>query len=165
VHLDQILWFQFACVESPNTILRNVTLGLLREPWGIQFTHLTLGFGIQRTFDYVVYFDADYAECKVYRKSTFRTCNFLEGPRCLGVPRNKIRFAYPPPPGYIAVGHCCAQILWMRQTLWDFVYNLSKPLSKRPPTKERYRYRPCEHLLPTSWYLHQAFRWKEVLWS
>jgi hypothetical protein len=27
---------------------------------------------------------------------------------------------------YIATGHCCAQLLWMRQTLWDFGYNLNK---------------------------------------
>jgi hypothetical protein len=27
---------------------------------------------------------------------------------------------------YIAVGHCCAQLLWMRQTLRDFDYKLSK---------------------------------------
>jgi hypothetical protein len=27
---------------------------------------------------------------------------------------------------YVAVGQCCAQLLWMRQTLWDFGYNLSK---------------------------------------
>jgi hypothetical protein len=27
---------------------------------------------------------------------------------------------------YIAVGHCCAQLLWMRQTLRDYGYKLSK---------------------------------------
>jgi hypothetical protein len=27
---------------------------------------------------------------------------------------------------YIDAGHCCAQLLWMRQTLKDFGYNLSK---------------------------------------
>jgi hypothetical protein len=27
---------------------------------------------------------------------------------------------------YIVAGHCCAQLLWMRQTLTDFGYNLSK---------------------------------------
>jgi hypothetical protein len=27
---------------------------------------------------------------------------------------------------YVAAGQCCAQILWMRQTLRDFGYNLSK---------------------------------------
>jgi hypothetical protein len=27
---------------------------------------------------------------------------------------------------YVAAGQCCAQLLWMRQTLWDFGYNLSK---------------------------------------
>jgi hypothetical protein len=27
---------------------------------------------------------------------------------------------------YVAAGQCCMQLLWMRQTLWDFGYNLSK---------------------------------------
>jgi hypothetical protein len=27
---------------------------------------------------------------------------------------------------YIIVGHCCAQLLWMRQTLRDYGYKLSK---------------------------------------
>jgi hypothetical protein len=27
---------------------------------------------------------------------------------------------------YVVVGQCCAQLLWMRQTLQDFGYNLSK---------------------------------------
>jgi hypothetical protein len=27
---------------------------------------------------------------------------------------------------YVAAGQCCAQLLWMRQTLRDFGYNLSK---------------------------------------
>jgi hypothetical protein len=27
---------------------------------------------------------------------------------------------------YFATGQCCAQLLWMRQTLWDLSYNLRK---------------------------------------
>jgi hypothetical protein len=27
---------------------------------------------------------------------------------------------------YIAAGHCCAQLLWLRQTLMDYDYKLSK---------------------------------------
>jgi hypothetical protein len=34
---------------------------------------------------------------------------------------------YPPSrPQYVAAGQCCVHLLWMRQTLWDFNYNLSK---------------------------------------
>jgi hypothetical protein len=33
---------------------------------------------------------------------------------------------------YIAAGHCCVQLLWMRQTLRDYGYKLSKvPLLER----------------------------------
>jgi hypothetical protein len=27
---------------------------------------------------------------------------------------------------YVVAGQCCVQLLWMRQTLWDFGYNMSK---------------------------------------
>jgi hypothetical protein len=40
-------------------------------------------------FDLVGYSDVDYAECKVDRKSTSGTCQFLGDPRCLGLQRNK----------------------------------------------------------------------------
>jgi hypothetical protein len=37
---------------------------------------------------------------------------------------------------YIDVGHCCAQLLWMRQTLRDYGYKLSKvPLNTRVISK------------------------------
>jgi hypothetical protein len=46
-------------------------------------------------FELLGYSDADYAGCKVDRKSTFRTCNFFGW--SLGLQRNKIPFPYPRP--------------------------------------------------------------------
>ena len=40
---------------------------------------------------------------------------------------------------YIAAGHCCAQILWMRQTLRDYGYKLSKvPLLADNPVEHNH---------------------------
>jgi hypothetical protein len=41
------------------------------------------------TFDLIGYFDADWAGCKIDRKSTLGTCQFVGRSRCLGLQRNK----------------------------------------------------------------------------
>jgi hypothetical protein len=55
------------------------------------------------TFDLIGYSDADWAGCKINIKST----STAEAE-------------------YSAAGHCCAQLLWMRQTLRDYGYKLTK---------------------------------------
>jgi hypothetical protein len=42
-------------------------------------------------FDLIGYSDADYARCKIDRKSTSGTCQFLGRPWCPGLQRNKIQ--------------------------------------------------------------------------
>jgi hypothetical protein len=47
---------------------------------------------------------------------------------------------------YIVVGHCCAQLLWMRQTLRDYGYKLSKvPLLCDNESAIRMADNPVEH--------------------
>jgi hypothetical protein len=47
---------------------------------------------------------------------------------------------------YIATGHCCAQLLWMRQTLRDYGYKLSKvPLLCDNESAIRMADNPVEH--------------------
>jgi hypothetical protein len=47
---------------------------------------------------------------------------------------------------YIAAGHCCAQLLWMRQTLRDYDYKLSKvPLLCDNESAIRMADNPIEH--------------------
>ena len=47
---------------------------------------------------------------------------------------------------YVAAGQCCAQLLWMRQTLRDFGYNLSKvPLLCDNESATRIAENPVEH--------------------
>jgi hypothetical protein len=47
---------------------------------------------------------------------------------------------------YIVAGHCCAQLLWMRQTLRDYGYKLSKvPLICDNESAIRMAENPVEH--------------------
>jgi hypothetical protein len=78
------------------------------------------------TFDLIEYLDSDYVGYKVDRKSTLGTCQFL-GRFLVSWSSKKQTFVAlsTPEAKYVAAGQCCAQLLWMRQTLRDN-YNLSK---------------------------------------
>jgi hypothetical protein len=79
------------------------------------------------TFDLIGYFDADYAGCKIDRKSTSGTCQFLGRSLVSLASKKQNSVALSTAEGeYIVAGHCCAQLLWMRQTLRDYGYKLSK---------------------------------------
>jgi hypothetical protein len=79
------------------------------------------------TFDLIGYSDSDYAGCKVDRKSTSGTCQFLGRSLVSWSSKKQTSVALSTDEAeYVAVGQCCAQLLWMRQTLRDFGYNLSK---------------------------------------
>jgi hypothetical protein len=79
------------------------------------------------TFDLIGYSDSDYARCKVDRKSTSGTYQFL-GRSLVSWSSKKQTYVTlsTAEAEYVAAGQCCAQLLWMRQTLMDFGYNLSK---------------------------------------
>jgi hypothetical protein len=99
------------------------------------------------TFDLIGYSDADWAGCKIDRKSTSGTC------QCLG--RSLVSWASKKQNSvalstteaeYIVAGHCCAQLLWMRQTLRDYGYKLSKvPLLCDNESAIRMADNPVEH--------------------
>jgi hypothetical protein len=79
------------------------------------------------TFDLIGYADFDYAGCKVDRKSTSGTCQFLGRSLVSWSSKKQTSIALSTAEAeYVAAGQCCAQLLWMRQTLWDFGYNLNK---------------------------------------
>jgi hypothetical protein len=79
------------------------------------------------TFDLVGYSNSDYARCKVDRKSTSGTCQFLGRSLVSWSSKKQTSVALSTAKAkYVAAGQYCAQLLWMRQTLWDFGYNLSK---------------------------------------
>jgi hypothetical protein len=79
------------------------------------------------TFDLIGYSDSDYAGCKIDRKSTSGTCQFLGRSLVSWSSKKQTSVALSTVEAeYVATGQCCAQLLWMRQTLRDFGYNLSK---------------------------------------
>jgi hypothetical protein len=64
------------------------------------------------TFDLIGYFDADYAECKTNRKSTSETCQFLGRSLVSWASKKQNLVALSTAEAeYIAIGHCCAQLL------------------------------------------------------
>ena len=99
------------------------------------------------TFDLVGYSDSDYAGCKVDRKSTSGTCQFLGRSLVSWNSKKQTSVALSTAEAeYVAAGQCCAQLLWMRQTLRDFGYNLSKvPLLCDNESAIRMAENPVEH--------------------
>jgi hypothetical protein len=79
------------------------------------------------TFDLIGYSDADYAGCNLDRKRTSETCQFLGRSLVSWTSKKQNSIALSTVEAeYIAAGHCCAQLLWMRQILSDYGYKLSK---------------------------------------
>jgi hypothetical protein len=78
------------------------------------------------TFDLIGYSDADYARCKINRKSTSETCQFMGRSLVSWASKKQNSVAlFTAEAEYIVAGHCCAQLLWMRQTLRDYGYKLT----------------------------------------
>jgi hypothetical protein len=67
------------------------------------------------TFDLLGYSDLDYAGCKVDRKTTSGTCQFIEWSLVSWSSKKQNSVALSTTEaGYVAAGACCAQLLWMR---------------------------------------------------
>ncbi|WVZ51642.1 hypothetical protein U9M48_002764 [Paspalum notatum var. saurae] len=65
--------------------------------------------------------DADFAGCRVERKSTSGTCQFLEASLVSRSSRKQTSVSLSTTEAeYIAAASCCSQLLWMKATLSDF---------------------------------------------
>jgi hypothetical protein len=98
-------------------------------------------------FKLLGYSNADYAGCKVDRKSTSRTYQFL-GRSLVSWSSKKQNFVAlsTVEAESIAAGSCCAQLLWMRQTLEDYGYSMNHiPLLCDNESAIKIAYNPCEH--------------------
>jgi hypothetical protein len=79
------------------------------------------------TFDLLSYSNSDYAGCKVDQKSTIRTCKFLCRSLVSWSSKKQNLVALSTTEAeYVAAGACCAQLLWMKQTLSDYGCEFSK---------------------------------------
>jgi hypothetical protein len=99
------------------------------------------------TFDLIGYSDINYAACKIDRKSTSGTCQFLGRSLVSWASKKQNSLALSTAEvEYIVACHCCAQLLWMRQTLRDYGYKLSKvPLLCDNESAIRMTDNPVEH--------------------
>ena len=72
-------------------------------------------------FDLIAYCDADFAGCKLDRKSTSGTCHFLGNSLVSWSSKKQNTVALSTTEAeYITAGNSCAQVLWMMHTLSDF---------------------------------------------
>ncbi|KAK1363984.1 hypothetical protein POM88_039545 [Heracleum sosnowskyi] len=72
-------------------------------------------------FDLVGYSDSEYAGCRIDRKSTTGSCQFLGGRLVSWFSKKQHSVSTSTAEAeYIAAGICCAQILWMKNQLLDY---------------------------------------------
>jgi hypothetical protein len=109
-------------LQITNWVLQRI-LRMVHTP------NLGLWYPKGSTFDLLGYSDSDYACCKVDRNSTAGTCQFL-GWSLVSWSSKKQNYVAlsTAEAGYIAVGACCAQLLWMKQTLRNFGCEFNKIL-------------------------------------
>jgi hypothetical protein len=83
--------------------------------------NVRLWYPKREKFELIEYSDSDYAGCKVERRSTSGTCQLLGTSLVSWSSKKQNSVALSTAEAeYIAVGSCCAQILWMKATLNDF---------------------------------------------
>ena len=133
--------FQSDPKECHFVAIKRILRYLVSTPcFGIWYTK-------RSTFDLIGYSDSDYAGCKVDRKSTSGTCQFLGRSLVSWSSKKQTSITLSTAEAeYVTAGQCCAQLLWMRQTLRDFGYNLSKvPLLCDNESAIRLADNPVEH--------------------
>ena len=76
--------------------------------------------------DLLSFSDADWAGCSIDRKSTSGTCHFLGFALVSWFSKKQNSVALSTAEAkYISAASCCAQVLWMRQTLHDYGLSFS----------------------------------------
>ncbi|XP_073122005.1 uncharacterized protein [Henckelia pumila] len=92
---------------------------ILRYLKGTQ--NVGLWFAKHNSFNLVGYSDADYAGCKLDRKSTSGSCQFLGDRLISWFSKKQTSIATSMTEDeYLAAGSCCAQLLWIQQQLRDY---------------------------------------------
>ena len=91
----------------------------------------TLKYGIwfskESDCSLVGYSDSDFASCKSDRKSTSRTCHFYSNSLVSWHNKKQVSVALSTAKEeYVVAGNCCAQILWLKQQLFDINVQLER---------------------------------------
>ncbi|GKA18043.1 hypothetical protein Tco_0697880 [Tanacetum coccineum] len=99
--------------------------------WIFRYLKGTINMGLWYSKDtgmsLTAYSDADHAGCQDTRRSTSGSAQFL-GDKLVSwsSKKQKISMISSTEAGYIALSGCCAQILWMRSQLTDYVFQFNK---------------------------------------
>ena len=91
----------------------------------LKYLHGTKDLGLWypkgATFDLTNYCDADFGGCQIDRKSTSGACHLLGSSLVSWACKKQNSVALSTAEAeYVAAASCCAQVLWMRQTLQDY---------------------------------------------
>jgi hypothetical protein len=133
--------FQTAPTDCHLRVVKRIMRCLVPTP------NLGLWYPIGSCFELVGYSYANYAGCKVYRKSTLGAFQFLGRflVSCSSKKQNSVAQSTVEAE-YVAAGSCCAQLLWMRQTLKDYGYSMNHvPLLCGNESVIKITYNPCQH--------------------
>jgi len=107
--------FQFSPIESHLTATKRILRYLKSTP------NVGLWYPKGSNFELIGYSDSDYAGCKVDRRSTSGTCQFLGRSLVSWSSKKQNSVALSTAEAeYISAGSCCAQLLWMKATLSDY---------------------------------------------
>ncbi|GMI76746.1 hypothetical protein HRI_001343900 [Hibiscus trionum] len=107
--------FQASPKESHLVAIKRIFRYLIDTPT------LGLWYPKDSTFSLHAFSDADYGGCKIDRKSTSGTCQFLGSMLVSWFSKKQNSVALSTTEAeYISLGSCCAQVLWMKQQLLDY---------------------------------------------
>jgi hypothetical protein len=97
--------------------------------------------------DLIGYSDVDYAGCKMDRKSTTWSCQFLSRSLVSWSSKKQNFVALSTVEAeYVVDGSWCVQLVWMQQTLRDYGYTMNQvPLLCDNESVIKITYNPCEH--------------------
>ena len=133
--------FQATPKESHHKAVKHILRYLAHTP--------TLGLWYPKgsAFDLIGYSDSDYAGDRVDRKSTSGTCHFLgRSLVCWSSKKQNCVSLSTAEAEYIAAGSCCAQLLWMKQTLKDYGINMKNvPLYCDKKSAIKIAHNPVQH--------------------
>jgi hypothetical protein len=133
--------FQAAHKECHLRVIKRIMRYLVLTPY------LGLWYPKGAHFELIGYSDVDYAGCKVDRKSTSETCQFVgRSLVCWSLKKQNFVALSTAKAEHVAARSYCAQLLWMRQTLKDYGYTLNHVLLLCDSESAiKFPYNPCEH--------------------
>jgi hypothetical protein len=104
---------------TPRTLHRQAVKRIFRY---LRYTpELGLWYSTFSSLSFLGFSDVDFAGCRVDRKSTSGTCQFLGSSLVFWSSRKESSVAQSTTEAeYVAAASCCSQLLWITYTLSDF---------------------------------------------